>query len=328
LQKYAYGNPSKMTFNIIFSLMTLAAYLRYPQIKGLGDELLPEGSRVQLTRKRKGPDLKTSRPPLPEGKKSKVPPAALTIKANELSKQPRLPLSIPKEIAFPRKSRYDKGKNKVNQHLLEDPPLVGPFGPLRETDGGEKTTILDLLIATRPSREITVPVRENNPLVAQSLGTVEPLATEKTHEPYYAEAKAMEPSTSNEMDRGGASLLLPEFMDDEITRFPREGLTVDQILAEDLASTRPSISRTSKESIKFAGETINWVSDPFKAFEDLIPVNPTTDAVALSRMEAMNKMSHHLVDVSLSDLPFFLICCSYIGFETWGEKFHLTFLFS
>jgi hypothetical protein len=33
-------------------------------------------------------------------------------------------------------------------------------------------------------------------------------------------------------------------------------------------------------------------------------VNSTTDAVALSRKEAMNKMSHHLVDVSPPNFPF------------------------
>jgi hypothetical protein len=114
----------------------------------------------------------------------------------------------------------------------------------------------------------------------------------------------MEPSTSNEMDRSGASSSLPEFTDDEVTGFPRESLIDDQIFAADPTSTRPSNSWTSKESIKFAGETINWVGDPLKAFADLIPVISTTDAVALSHKEAMNKMSHHLIDVSLFLSPF------------------------
>jgi hypothetical protein len=137
-----------MNFDIIFSLTTLAVYLRYPQIEGLGDELLPEGSRVQLTRKRNGIDPKTSRPLLPKGKKSKVSSKVLLIMASEPSKHSHLQLSLPKEMAFPRKSRNDKGKHKVNQNFLEDPSLVGPFGPLRAKDGKRKTTILDLLTST------------------------------------------------------------------------------------------------------------------------------------------------------------------------------------
>jgi hypothetical protein len=35
LWEYAWENPSKMEFNVSFSLTALAAYLRYPQIKGL-----------------------------------------------------------------------------------------------------------------------------------------------------------------------------------------------------------------------------------------------------------------------------------------------------
>jgi hypothetical protein len=116
LWKYARGDSLKMNFDIIFSLTTLAAYLRYPQIEGLGDELLPKGSRVQLTRKRNGIDLKISRPPLPKGKKSKVSYEILPTTASESSKHPHLQLSLPKEMAFPRKSRYDKRKHKVNQN--------------------------------------------------------------------------------------------------------------------------------------------------------------------------------------------------------------------
>jgi hypothetical protein len=40
LWKYAHRDPSRMNFDVIFSLTTLAAYLRYPQIEGLGDELV------------------------------------------------------------------------------------------------------------------------------------------------------------------------------------------------------------------------------------------------------------------------------------------------
>jgi hypothetical protein len=164
LWKYTHGDPSKMNFDVIFSLTTLAAYLRYP----LGDELLPKGSRVQLTRKRNGIDPKTSRLPLPEEKKSKVSSKVLPTMASEPSKHSHLQLSLSKEMAFPRKSRYDKGKHKVNQNLLEDPPLVGPIGPLRAKDGKRKTVILDLLTGTRPSREIIVPIKESNPLIIPS----------------------------------------------------------------------------------------------------------------------------------------------------------------
>jgi hypothetical protein len=150
------------------------------------------------------------------------------------------------------------------------------------------------------------------PLLSSATNPTEPLTTGETQETHHAEAEAMEPFASNEMDRGGASSLQPEFSDDdEFTGFPRENLIDYQIFAADPTSTRPSNSRTSKESIKFAGETINWVGDPLKAFADLIPMISTTDAIALSHKEAMNKMSHHLVDVSLSDLPFsflWLIC--------------------
>jgi hypothetical protein len=47
----------------------LAAYLRYPQIEGSGDELVPEGTRVQLMRNKKSTDPKASRPPMLEGKR-------------------------------------------------------------------------------------------------------------------------------------------------------------------------------------------------------------------------------------------------------------------
>jgi hypothetical protein len=72
LWEYAWGNPSRMEFNVIFSLTILAAYLRNPQIEGLGDKLVPEGSEVQLVRKRKNIEHKTSGSQLPEAKRSKL----------------------------------------------------------------------------------------------------------------------------------------------------------------------------------------------------------------------------------------------------------------
>jgi hypothetical protein len=113
----------------------------------------------------------------------------------------------------------------------------------------------------------------------------------------------MEPSSSNEVGRSGASSSLPDFMDEEVTRFQREDLLVNQIFAGNPDPTRPSNNRFLKESIKLVGETVNWVGDPLKAFEDLIPTSSTMDAIALSRKETMDKMSHHLVDVSSSDFP-------------------------
>jgi hypothetical protein len=221
-----------------------------------------------------------------EGKRSKVSSKVFLIKANKLSKQSNLQLSLPKETAFPRKSRYDKGKNKVSQDLLESLPPVGPLGPLRTTDEGEKITILDLLTGTHSSREITIPFEENSPSVSEPLRVafppplssaiipVESSATRETQEPNHAEAEAMEPSIFDEMDRGGASSSLPEFMDDEVTRFSRENSTGDPIFVEYPTPTRPLNSQTSRESIKFARETINWVGDPLEAFAGLIPVSP------------------------------------------------------
>jgi hypothetical protein len=323
-----------MNFDVIFSLTTLVAYLRYPQIEGLGDELLPEGSRVQLTRKRNGTDLETSRPSLPKGKKSKVSSEILPITTSESSQHPHVQLSLPKEMAFPRKSRYNKGKHKVNPSFPEDPPLVNSFNPLRAKDGKGKTMIFDLFANTRSSKEVNVFIKESNPLiipsrditliaeesnslVPPSLGVSHPpllsSATNPTKLPMtgeiqetpYSEAEAMEPSASNEMDKGGASSLQPEFADDdEVTGFPKGNSTDDQIFATNPTSTRPSNSRTSEGSIKFVGKTINWVGDPLKAFADLIPVSPATDAVTLSHKETMNKMFHHLADVSPSDSPF------------------------
>jgi hypothetical protein len=61
-----------MDFGVIFSLTVLAAYLRYPQIEGLNDELVPEGPRMQLVRKRKNTNPKASRSQSPEAKRSKI----------------------------------------------------------------------------------------------------------------------------------------------------------------------------------------------------------------------------------------------------------------
>jgi hypothetical protein len=63
LQEYAQKDPSRMDFGAIFSLIVLAAYLRYPQIEGVNDELV---------RKRKNADPKASRSQSLEAKRSKI----------------------------------------------------------------------------------------------------------------------------------------------------------------------------------------------------------------------------------------------------------------
>jgi hypothetical protein len=306
----------------------------------LGDELLLEGPRVQLTKKRSGVDIETSRPSIPGGKRSKISSDILTLMSNESSHHPRVQLSLPKEMAFPRKSRYDKGKNKANPSSPEDPQLVDSFTLLQIEDGREKSIIFDLLAGIRPSREVNVSVKENNPLIIPSrditliaeensssilpsLGVSHPpllssgidpneiLTTREIQENPHSEAETMEPSASNEMDKGGAFSSQPDFMDDdEVTRFSKGHSAGDRIFAANPDSSRLSNNRTSGESIKFLGREINWVGDPFEAFADLIPVSPAPDAVALSRKETMNKMFRYLVDVSPSDpsLLFLFFC--------------------
>jgi hypothetical protein len=102
-------DPLVMNFDVIF---LWPAYLRYPQIEGLGDELVLEGPRVQLTRKRKSTDPKASRLPLPEGKRSRVSSEVFPTKTNELSKQSNLQLSLLKETAFPQNQDTIKEKTR------------------------------------------------------------------------------------------------------------------------------------------------------------------------------------------------------------------------
>jgi hypothetical protein len=336
LWKYAHEGSSKMKFDAIFSLTILAAYLRYPQIEGLGDELLSEGPKTQLTKKRSGVDIETSRPSIPGGKRSKISSDVLTITTDESSQHPRVQLSLPKEMAFPRKSRYDKGKNKADPSSPEDPQLVDSFTSLRTEGRKDLSTVFDLLANTRPSREISVSVKENNPLIIPSrdvsliaegsnsliLPSLEvahpPLLLSATDSPDlpmtgaiqenpHSEAETMEPFASNEMDKSGVFSLQPDFMDDdEVTGLLKGHSTNDRFFTANPNFSGPSNSRTSSESIKFLGREINWVGDPLEAFADLIPMSSATDAVALSRKETMNKMFQHLVDVSSSNflLPF------------------------
>jgi hypothetical protein len=223
-----------MEFNVIFSLPILAAYLRYPQIEGLGDELVPEGPWMQLVRKRKDAALKTSGSQLLEAKRLKLSSlqrSELTVKvtgqiafeaseaeASELLTQPTLHLSLSKETAFPRKSRYDKGKSKVSHNLLEGPTAVGPLGLVWVIDKGEKMTILDLLVGARPSREVSIPFEESGPLVSEPLPVtslpqtssaiipLEPRVVGETLGPNHDELEDVEPFAVEEMDRSGTFL--------------------------------------------------------------------------------------------------------------------------
>jgi hypothetical protein len=222
----------------------------------------------------------------PRKKKSKVSSEVLPRTASEPSRLSHLQLSLPKEMAVPRKSRYDKGKGKVNHNLLEDPPVVSSQGSPWAKDGKEKTMILDFLTSARLSGEMTVLIKEHNPLISPyreitlsieennssgvpppgvlyppaSSSAINPIdlsTTEKTQEIHQAEEEVMEPSSSNEIGRGGASSSLLESMDDEFTGLQREDLTVNQIFAENSDPTKPSNSRILKESIKLIGETVN-----------------------------------------------------------------------
>ncbi|KAB8813785.1 hypothetical protein FH972_026741 [Carpinus fangiana] len=122
----------------------------------------------------------------------------------------------------------------------------------------------------------------------------------------HVEVKAMEPSVSDEMDGNENSLSLPEFVDDEGTGISRDYFAANPIPVEDPTITKPSSGRISRESIKLFGEKINWLSNPLEAFADLIPTSSTTDPVALSRKEMMDKMSHHLLDGFLKGMVFYL----------------------
>jgi hypothetical protein len=289
LREYAQKDPSRMDFGAIFSLIVLATYLRYPQIEGVNDELV---------RKRKNADPKASRSQSLEAKRSKISSLSkseLTIEvtrrtaseafqteADELSMRPNLQLSLSRETAFPWKSIYDKGKGKVSHNFREDPTLVGPLSVV-QANKGEKVTILDLLASTRPSGEVTIPLKENRSLVFESLHVVsppstslatihlEPYALGETLESDHVEVEGMEPSAFEETDGSGIPSLLLEFMADEVTGLPMENWFGGPTFIEGPTTIEPSNGQTLGESIKLVGETINWLSDPLAALSGLIP---------------------------------------------------------
>jgi hypothetical protein len=335
LWKYAHECPSKMKFDAIFSLTILAAYLRYPQIEGLGDEMLPEGPRTQLTKKRSGTDIKASRLSIPSGKRSKVSSDTPTLTIDEPLRRSRAQLSLPKEMAFPRRSRYDKGKNKADPSSPKGPQSVDSFSTLHTESRKDISTVFDLLAHTRPSREVSVSVKEGNPmiipsrdisLIANGSDSLISLLLEVAHPPllpsivdspdlpttgavqehHASGAETMEPSASDEVDRSGAFPSQPDPMDGgEVTGSLKGCSTNDRFFAVNPNIHGSSSHRTSSESIKFLGREINWTGDPLEAFANLIPRNSATDAVASSRKETMNKMFQHLIDVSPTNFSSF-----------------------
>ncbi|KAE8055764.1 hypothetical protein FH972_012586 [Carpinus fangiana] len=229
-------------------------------------------------------------------------------------------------MAFPRKFRYDKGKNKVNPDASEDPSLVDPVIPLRIEGKRDVSSIFDLLATTRPSREVSVPVKRDNPLMIPSRdmtliaegsnspiftplevlhpplpsSTTDPLellTTRAIQEDFHPEAEIMEPSASSEMDKSGAFTPRTDFMEDDEVTGRLRGLSADnRFFQTNPSSGGPSNDRTSDELVKFLGRKINWVGDPFKAFADLIPLSPATEAIAPSRPETVNEALRYLVD--------------------------------
>jgi hypothetical protein len=165
---------------------------------------------------------------------------------------------------------------------------------------------------------MTIPFEESRSLVSEPLHVVsspqtssaivhfEPCVLGGTLETDHVKVEDMELSASEEMDGSGTSSLLPDFTTDKVTELLTEILTSSQAFVEDPTIAGPLSGRTSKESVKLAGETINWLSDPLAALAGLIPMTLTTDTVALSPKETMNKMSHHFLDVSF--LSFHSIC--------------------
>jgi hypothetical protein len=169
-----------------------------------------------------------------------------------------------------------------------------------------------------PSRDISLIAGGSNSLVPPSLEVAHPPllpsitdspnlpTTEAIQEDPHSEAETMEPSASNEMDKSGAFPWQPDLMDDdEVTGSLKGDSTNDRFFTANPNVHGPSSHRTPSEPIKFLGREINWAGDPLEALAGLIPANPATDAVALSRKETMNKMFQHLIDVSLSNFLLF-----------------------
>jgi hypothetical protein len=129
---------------------------------------------------------------------------------------------------------------------------------------------------------------------------LEPRALGETLESDHIEVEGMEPLASKERDGSGIPSPLPKIMADEVMGLPTENWFSGPTFVDDPTTIGPSNGRTSRESIKLARETINWLSDPLAALSGLIPMTLTMDDVALSPKEAMDKMSHHFLDVSFS----------------------------
>jgi hypothetical protein len=241
--------------------------------------------------------------------------------ASELSMQPTLQLSLSKQTAFPQKSRYDKGKSKISNNLLEGPIAVGPLGTIHVMDKGEKTTILDLLVGTRLSREVTVPFEESgslvsapfpvasSPLTFSAIIPFEPRAVGEILELEHDELVGVEPFVVEETDGSGAFLPQPEFMTAETAEFSKENLTGGRASVESPMTTRPTSSQILEETIKLTKETLsrlggNWLGNPFVALVGLITATSTADTAALSPKKTMDKMTYHFLDVSFLSIHF------------------------
>jgi hypothetical protein len=118
---------------------------------------------------------------------------------------------------------------------------------------------------------------------------------------YNVEMEEMEPSISKDANGGGTSSSLPKSAADEAMEISMENLASSQAFVDNQATSGPLTNWVSKELIKFYEETINWLGDPLAVLEGLTPTPSTTDFVALSPREIMDKMSHHFLDVSSSD---------------------------
>jgi hypothetical protein len=241
--------------------------------------------------------------------------------AFELPTQPTFQLSLSKQTAFPRKSRYDKGKSKISNNLLGGPTIVGPLGAVRVTDKEEKITILDLLIGTRPSKEVTVPFEESGSLVPMPLPIASLPQTSlaiipfehhvvgETLEPEHDELVGVEPFIAEEIEGSGAFLPRPEFITAEATDFSKENLTGGRASIKTLMTFGPTRNRILEETIKLTEEPLsrsgsNWLGNPFVALAGLIPATSMVDVVALSPKETMEKMTYHFLDVSFLSLHF------------------------
>ncbi|KAE8037780.1 hypothetical protein FH972_010342 [Carpinus fangiana] len=146
-------------------------------------------------------------------------------------------------------------------------------------DKGEKITILDLLVGTRPSREVTVPFEESGSLVSELLHVAslpqtssaiirfEPRVSGETLEPDHDEMEDMEPFVVEEMDGSRAFSPRPEFMAKEVMELLTKNLTGGRAFVEDPMATGPS-SADSKQRCRLEFPTSQAVTPPHPTDSD------------------------------------------------------------